>query len=140
MCVFVSKRATPAAAATARGREKTDVGAHLGSNLGAGEARYRRRRGRPWEDAGILTVRQGDLTVTGSCRGPARCFDGSPTVDINHQRLLWAIDGSPNMTAGTECGRKGTFVQISDRICLSFCWDFPLTCRQENYIFNIIKI
>ena len=75
MCVFVSKRATPAAAATARGREKTDVGgAHRCSNLGAGEARYRRRRGRPWEDAGILAVRQGDLTVAGVVLG------GGPVV------------------------------------------------------------
>jgi len=75
VCVFVSKRATPAAAATARGREKTDVGgAHRCSNLGAGEARYRRRRGRPWEDAGILAVRQGDLTVAGVVLG------GGPVV------------------------------------------------------------
>lgn len=33
MCVFVSKRATPAAAATARGREKTDVGGPTGVQI-----------------------------------------------------------------------------------------------------------
>jgi hypothetical protein len=55
-------------------REDRRGGAHRGSNLGAGEARYRRRRGRPWEDAGILAVRQGDLTVAGVVLGGGPVF------------------------------------------------------------------